>query len=289
MKRKFLISIAMMFIYFKVMALPTLLLPQTEKDTLKSHYSTVLKTAISTAREGIVELKFKYNVPVRLEGKVFYYLKEREQRKQCYNYIYKDSVVKRVRCKLEINSIYRDSINSLLIPISGNEISGENISLVLHHSRALGLDEAQYQYIMNQALEYAREIYNNPRANVWNDEINFLRNALTPKQITNYFFIKNAEKASKDIKDGWDKIVDAGLTQLLDSAEDVKLAYMYYQEYYRIKDVYRYYGTSQKKYLTELNKEMPPMIKLLETIKRGQKAEEKKSINNNNIGKEAIW
>ena len=100
------------------MALPTLLLPQTEKDTLKSHYSTVLKTAISTAREGIVELKFKYNVPVRLEGKVFYYLKEREQRKQCYNYIYKDSVVKRVRCKLEINwvtckSVWIDILNLL--------------------------------------------------------------------------------------------------------------------------------------------------------------------------------
>lgn len=289
MKRKFLISIAMSFIYIKAMALPTLLLPQAEKDTLKAHYSSVLKKAISTAREGVVELKLKYNVPERFEGRVFYYLKEREQRKLCYNYIYNDSVVKRVRCKLEINSIYRDSINSLLIPISGNEISGENISLVLHYSRTLGLDEAQYQYIMDQALEYAREIYNNPRVNVWNDEINFLRNTLTSKQITNYFFIKNAEISSKEIKEGWNKLIDAGLTELLDSAEDVRLAYIYYQEYHRIKDVYRYYGTSQKKYLAELNKDMPPMIKLLETLKKEQKAEEKKSINNNNIGKEAIW
>lgn len=280
----------MAFISIKAMALSTLILPQEEKDSLNDHYSVILKEAIFCAREKVVELQMKYNIPEYLVGRLFYYLKEREQRKLCYNYIYKKSVMKRVCCKLEIDSIYRDSINTLLIPIQGNRISGENISLVLHYSQTLNLDNAQYQYIMDKALEFARLIYKNPQVNIWNDEINFLRNTLTTKQITNYFFNKNAEVVSKEIKNGWNRLIDAGLTELLDSAEDVRLAYLYYQNYHRIKDVYRYYGTSQKKYLAELNKAMPPMVKALETLDNKEKAEEKKQVkNNNNIGKEAVW
>ena len=51
------------------------------------------------------------------------------------------------------------------------------------------------------------------------------------------------------------------------------------------KDLYRSYGTSQKKYLAELDKSKPKMISMLEGIDKKARVEEKKKT----VGKEFIW
>ena len=52
-----------------------------------------------------------------------------------------------------------------------------------------------------------------------------------------------------------------------------------------IKDLYRYYGTSQKKYLAELDKSKPKMIKMLDGIDKKARVEEKEKT----VGKEFVW
>ena len=68
----------------------------------------------------------------------------------------------------------------------------------------------------------------------------------------------------------------------------ISSTYFYYQERHKIKDLYRYYGTSQKKYMAELEKQKPPLVKMLDALdkKARMKAEEKKS---GAIGKEFVW
>lgn len=199
MKRKFLLSIALALMYSVAGAQNSLRQIQMENDTLNEHFIDIIKAIVPQAKEQEVELCIKYKVPKAKFNQLSYYVKERELRKKCYDRIYGDSIFKRVRCKLELDSIYRDSINTILIPIKGSRISGDNISLALFLTPLLQLDEAQYQYFMDKALDMARRIYCNPRINVWNEEIDLLRKILTPTQLTNFFTTKNAESVTKEI------------------------------------------------------------------------------------------
>lgn len=210
-------------------------------------------------------------------------------RKYCYNTIYADSIRKRVMCKMEIDSLYRDSINTVLIPLSGSRISGENISYALHNSQELQLDKAQYDCMMDKAVDMARRIRKDRTLNVWNEEIDVLRMTLTPKQLTYLFVIKNLDKVSADINNGWKKIVDAGLSAQLDSVKEFPLAFEYYQEFYKIKDIYRYYGTSQKKYIAELEKRKPAMVQMIATLDKNAREQKNKKQQTKTIGKEFVW
>ena len=71
----------------------------------------------------------------------------------------------------------------------------------------------------------------------------------------------------------------------LDSAKDAKEAIKYMHRRQMIKDLYRYYGTSQKKYLAELDKSKPKMIKMLDGIDKKARVEEKEKT----VGKEFVW
>ncbi len=257
----------------------------TEEDTLRTHFMDIVKAVYPIEKECEVALRLKYCVPKDKTRKVAYYIKERERRKACYNYIYKDSILTRVLSKLEIDSIYRDSINSVLIPAKGNRISGDNVSLALYLSPVLKLDDAQYHYIMERALAMARVLYKDPRTNVWNEEMNLLKKTLTPEQLDYFFLNKNSDILTKEIDEGWQKIVDAGLSEQIDSAIEVPRAYFYYHERHKIKDIYRNNGTPQKKNLAELEKHKPVMVKMLETIEEKERKQKKEKT----IGKEFVW
>lgn len=260
------------------------------EDTLRKHFMEIANFTYPVENECIVELGLKYKIPKNKTNKLSYFVKERERRKACYNYVYKDSVLARVRCKLEIDSIYRDSINTLLIPVLGNKISGDNISLVLAHRKWVGLDDAQYDYLMDKALAMARKIYINPRVNVWNEEMDVLRKTLTSKQLSMFFYDKNGRTVTNEINNGWKKLVEAGLAQQLDSVKEISDAIRYLHEQKKIKDIFRYYGTSQKKYLAELDKHKPPMIQMLVTLeKKEREALRNKQRKSNNVGKEFAW
>lgn len=291
MRKRILLSIMLALMYSMASAQTSLRQLDVEPDTLYKHIRDIIKIAYPMEEEYRAEYCMKFKVPKKKINKLSYYIKERERRKACYNYIYKDSIFKRVRCKLEIDSIYRDSINTLLIPVYGNKISGENISHALVISSMLRLDDAQYQYLMDKAVDMARRIYINPRINVWNDEMNILRNVLTPEQLTTYFFDKNAKSVTKEMDEGWQKIVEEGLSAQLDSAKEMHQAFIYYQKRQKIKDIFRYYGTSQKKYLAELDKNRPLLVKMIDAIDQKRRAAEKEKSQKNNktVGKEFVW
>ncbi|MCI6463730.1 MAG: hypothetical protein MSA30_10220, partial [Prevotella sp.] len=96
---------------------------------------------------------------------------------------------------------------------------------------------------------------------------------------------KNYLKVLDEFDKAWDKLKTAGLAEQLDSAKDAKEAIKYMHRRQMIKDLYRYYGTSQKKYLAELDKSKPKMIKMLDGIDKKARVEEKEKT----VGKEFVW
>lgn len=230
-----------------------------------------------------------YHVP-RFRNRQFYSLVcRREARKAAYDYIYPESAAKRVRAKMAIDSLFEDSLNAILIPY--NNISGENLSYAIRIAKVNDVDSAQYEYLMAKALELARKLKKNPRLNVWNDDINTVRQTLSEKQLRRFLSLKNGMKVTQKMRTAWQKLADAGLTAELDSARDCAQAYMYYFEEQRINDLYRYYGTSKKKYMAELVKKMPRMVKMYDALGKKARvlARKKKATTDKTIGKEFAW
>lgn len=263
--------------------------PNLEEDFMRNESPDIQKAIADIGYESSLEMRLTYNVPFDKMNQLVEFVKNREKRKLCYNTVYADSLLKRVMCKMEIDSLYRDSINTILIPLPNSRISGDNLSLALQNSKSLRLDGAQYDNMMNQAVEMARQIRRNRTLNVWNREMEVLRKTLTPDQLTYFFVIKNLDKVSAEIDNGWKKLTDAGLTEQLDSVKEFPLAFRYYQEYYKIKDIYRYYGTSQKKHIAELEKRKPAMVQLLATLDKNTREQEKNKHKTKTIGKEFVW
>ena len=235
--------------------------------------------------EEIVKINNLYNVPKEEREKMEFFVKNREFKYICQDILYKDSLEQRVANKMRIERVYRDSINSILIPAYHNHISGDNLSYALHCRNMLGLDDAQYSYIMDKALGMARRIRKDYRVNLWNEEMEILKKTLDREQLHTFFVRKNAAKVTDEFNKAWAKLKQAGLTEQLDSAKDAKDAVNYISNKLMIKDLYRSYGTSQKKYLAELDKSKPKMISMLEGIDKKARVEEKKKT----VGKEFIW
>ena len=238
--------------------------------------------------EMIVRWKKRYVIPQKKFSKFEHFVRNCEFRKVCQNHLYADSLQKRIESKMATEEIYRDSIYKLLIPVCENRISGDNICLALKMAKLLKLDESQYTYLMDKALDMAHRIEKDRSLNVWNEEINLLRGTLSNIQLSIYFYNKNAQAAKKDVEAGWNRLEKADLTEDLDSIKEKVEALKYYQELRKIKDIYRYYGTSQKKYLAELNKRMPKVVLMLDALdKKARIVEERKK--NGTIGKEFAW
>ncbi len=53
-------------------------------------------------------------------------------------------------------------------------------------------------------------------------------------------------------------------------------------------DLYRYYGTSKKKHLAELNKQMPKIILMLDAIDKKKRLVEKEK-EKGTVSKEFVW
>lgn len=287
MKRKFLLSIALALIYSTAGA-QSLRKPDVEEEMLRKDYEKIANVIKIGTMEESLAIRLTHRVPQSKAAALTFFMRDRDMRKCCYNYIYADSIVKRVRCKLEIDSIYRDSINTILIPIKGSRISGENISYALYCRNSLRLDSAQYDYMMDKALDMARRIQKNRTLNVWNEEMDVLRKTLSNKQLDAFFINKHSAAVTKEADNAWKRLEAAGLTEGIDSTKEMNLAVNYYFERQKIKDLYRYYGTSQKKYLAELNRQMPMIIKMLDALDKNVRITENEK-RNGTIGKEFVW
>lgn len=84
-----------------------------------------------------------------------------------------------------------------------------------------------------------------------------------------------------------EKLQIANLTEQIDSISDVREAVNYLFNKHMIKDLYRNYGTSQRKYLLELDKNKPKIILLLDGLEKREKLTKEKE--NITVGKEFIW
>lgn len=235
--------------------------------------------------EEVAKINHYFNVPEKDMTRLVFFVKNREFKYICQDILYKDSLDRRVKNKITIERVFQDSINTILIPTCQHHISGENLSYALHCRNMLNLDSAQYAYIMDKALSMARRIRKDYRVNLWNEEMEVLRKTLDKGQLWSFFRRKNYLKVLDEFDKAWDKLKEADLTEQLDSAKDAKEAIKYMHSRQMIKDLYRGYGTSQKKYLAELDKSKPKMKRMLDGIDKKARVEEKRKT----VGKEFVW
>lgn len=255
-----------------------------ERAAAEKHKKELSERSRLNGEEAFATLCIKYYVPKSKSKELSELLMLREQRKAAYDYIHEESPVKRAKAKLAIDSAFQDSIDVRLIPFNKG-ISGENISFAMRLMPILNLDEAQRSYIAQKALDIAHQLRINPRKNVWNDEINALRQTLNTEQLDCFFTHKNAGKVTSLMRQTWNKLNEANMTAKLDSARDCAQTYMYYLEQQKINDIYRFYGTSKKKYLAELSKRMPEMVRLYDSLGKRKRIEARKK----EVGKEYVW
>lgn len=255
-----------------------------EKAVYDANKKDVKKRAKLAASDAYAKCCMEFKVLKSMSGKLSKLMLLRESRKEVYDYIYPDKATKRVTAKKQIDSVFQDTINSILIPYNYG-IAGENISFALRYNKMLKLDEAQYGYLKNNAVGMARKKAKNPRKNYYNDEINLLRKTLSDKQLNSFLVHKNGMKVTKKVRDTWAKIKLAGLENELDSAKDCAKAYMYYFEQQKINDLFKHYGTSRKAKLADLAKRMPKIIKMADAINKREKQSGKKNAGKNDF----VW
>ena len=284
MMRKTILSIALAMLYLSAKA-EVLRCTIQEKEVYLANKEMVDSMLDFRYREEVARINHFFHVPEKDMARLVFYVKNREFKYICQDILYKDSLDRRVKNKIIIERVFQDSINSILIPTCRYNISGENLSYALHCRNMLNLDSAQYAYIMDKALSMARRIRKDYRVNVWNEEMEILKKTLDKSQLWSFFRRKNYLKVLDEFDKAWDKLKEADLTEQLDSAKDAKEAIKYMHRRQMIKDLYRYYGTSQKKYLAELDKSKPKMIKMLDGIDKKARVEEKEKT----VGKEFVW
>lgn len=222
--------------------------------------------------EEVMKIDLSFYVPKEGHEKLEYFVKSRELKLICQDFLYRDSLERRVQNKLLIERVFRDSINTILIPAYSNRLSGENVSYALHCRKALGLDNIQYSLIMDKALDMARRIRRAPRTNVWNEEMEILKKTLDKRQLRTFFVNKNTVKVTDEFDKAWLRLKQAGLTEQIDSVKDVNDAINYLFSRQMVKDLYRHYGTSQKRYPAELDKNKPKIILLLNGLDKKERA-----------------
>lgn len=259
---------------------------QAEKAVFDKYSEMILMRTSYRAAEELMRLELTYSVPAEKRSLIKHFVDNREFHKVCIEILCDDSLKKRVQWKMNIDAAYQDSIDKVLIPVYVNKISGDNISFALYCKKGLHLDNAQYEYLLSKALDMAHKIKRNRTVNLWNEEMDALKKTLTKKQLNVFFQNKNAVKVTQEAKDAWNKICEYGLAEQVDSAKQMNLAISYFNERLKIKDLYRYYGTAQKKYLAELDRQKPLIVKMLDAIDKNKRLKEQKQ---DNIGKEFVW
>lgn len=235
-----------------------------EMNVFFEHADEIIQKSDDACNEIIVSLSMNYMIPDSLTSIIRNYIELREKRKSICDYLYHNSLEQRVKAKMVIDSLFQDSIDVILIPY--NSISGENISYALKIHKILQLDKAQKDYIEHEALDIARKIRRNPRLDVWDREMELLKNTLTSNQLNQFFVHKHGVKVGQILTEAWNRLEQQGLTTELDSVKDRTMAYYYYLEQLKIEDVYRRKDDLRRKALRELNKQKPLMVKMLDAI-----------------------
>lgn len=287
MKRTILVSILSTLFYYVAYAGIENIRTSSELIIYENNKSTIDSILNQRISEELIRLNHFYNVPTNAYKVLKHYVNQRELKLISQDFLLADSLVQRVENKINIEQCYTDSINTILIPVEGNNISGENVSYALRCKDILDLDSIQYNYIMKAAINMARRIKNNYHTNLWNEEMEVLKSTLNKNQLQMFFRTKHAKKITIEFDEIMRKLNEAGVIELLDSVKDVPEAVNYLFNKQMIKDLYRNYSSSQKKHLSELDKNKPKIINMLDGLNKREmyKKEEK----DKTVSKEFIW
>lgn len=279
MKKKFFMGIAFAFLTSAANA------QTSDFRTLGENFSEVQKQKVEllsneNADEAFAKLSFSYQIYQKDIDKLKQILKNREVFKAQASLKYED-VSERVKVKMTIDEAYKDSIYTFLIPY--NCISGENLGFLLNLcTRGLCKPEQQ-QKLMKAALEIAHKLEKYPGLNVWNEEMDIIQNTLDNKQMDIFLGLKNLEKNNQDYRYAWKQLVDAGLTEQVDSVTDGNQLFMYIAAENKINSLYKYKEDFRVKNLKELRKHQPYIVHLLTGLSLKKEAEEKQ------VGGEFVW
>jgi hypothetical protein len=219
-----------------------------------------------------------YVIPTLKKSKVNQYLQYKEQRKYLCNYKQYEHLSDRVKEKNEIDSIYLDSIFTVLVPYNP-QMAGRAISLSLFFAEELALSQEDINVLTTSAVDFARRLHKNPCAYFVVDEMLILKQVLSNKQLKDVLEEKNSKEAKVKSVQAWNALKTAGLTCDLDSINDIGRAYLYYRSELCIKDYHVDNKELLENNLTDLYRHKPRIVQMYEALwqkKQIQKKYERK-------------
>lgn len=238
----------------------------TNEDSIKymEHLNELKWYADVESDDFFTSICMKYSVKSEDSQTILKLIRGREYKKYACNYLFKFSR-ERVNEKMKIDSLYQDSIFTLLIPYN-HDISGKNISLALELSDTLSLSKRNYDFLMNKALMLARKKSIISNSSFVKEEMDILKKRLSKKQIEIIINKKNSSNVYLKAFGIWNKLDKSNLTEELDSTVQMFLM----QKYFSLKMFYEEYYVSDsiilKRNQEELYKHRPTAIRMYEAI-----------------------
>ena len=263
---------------------------QTEiTDSLKQqvwteHFAEMVVPVSFLAEDEFVSLHKSYLMTSEQEAKIHEYCYNKEREKYLLNYM-PVSVGQRLEEKNCIDSLYRDSINSVLIPFNPH-ITGQTIGTVFRNAPYIHLTDEKYQTLMQQALGFARKLYRNPCAYIAREEMDVLRKELTHEQLENIINWKNSKEARAKAVYLWQNVCDSEDISRADSTDQTNRAYLYYLKEMYIRDYYVGEKELIDNNLNDLYARKPKVVRIYEA-KGMQKLVEKR--HQERVGSEFAW
>lgn len=261
MKKKQLFVVGM-FLAATILRAETEIPDSVEQKTWTEHFAEMIVPVNFLAEDGFTSLRKQYRIPVDQLDRVHEYCYNREQRKYTYNYL-PIPAEQRIEEKSRIDSLYRDSINRVLMPFNP-QITGSTIGTVFRNASYLNLSDDKCQVLMEHALRFARRLYRNPCAYIAREEMDVLRKELTHDQLENVINWKNSKEARAKALDVWQSVQESELLLKSDSTEHTNRAYLYYLQEMYIRDYYVGEKEIIDNNLQELYARKPKVIKIYE-------------------------
>lgn len=228
--------------------------------------------SINNGEDAYMELVMKYRVPASARHELMTHLNRREFDKM---FLHNKEMTshERAKEKMRIDSAFQSRIDEILIPY--NNISGENISYAIRKADKLKCTLMQRDCLMTKAIYFARILRKDPKANIWNEELDVLRKVLDKKQFDKMFILKFRKKAGREAAEVWNKLSEAGMTEDLDSAKECRKAQIYFAKRMECNHVYRHDSSERQRQLSVLKKHKPRLLKMSEALdKQRRKMEE---------------
>ncbi len=217
------------------------------------------------------EIRSKYVVTEEMLISFNEIVYEQEVRKLIYNYMYPEDHIARFQKKIQIESQYKNAIDRILF-LSGNDMASPKLHLAIRYANHLSISPEQKELLTDKALDLKKGLDKDPRKDVWKQELQALQDILTEEQFDRYFTYKNAGKITRDTRDAWTRLKDAGLTTDLDSTKSYAQIYMHKLKIQKATDIYTYDENARKEAWAAIDLYAPLPIKRLYSINRKNQA-----------------